>query len=422
MIKRRWLDVTLQTCLIVALLFCMYQAARQGVGAWYFRKSLPEAIQTAIRWDPNNPEYLDALATLTHFYADNANPDDVIHLYENAVRLSPQNAEYWVDLGAANEWAGRKSEALKTFERARELSPRSPEVNWRLANFYIRAGKMHEGLRVLHTVLLSNTIARRQIFTLATSATSDRQEVLNEMLPRRSPVFFDYLNYQIQMGRMDAAEEVWARLLDMNLAFDLPQAFPYLDSLIQHHESDRLLEAWSALTARFPTEIHTDFTRTNLITNGSFEFEPLNGGLDWRVAPVEGASVSLDSLTTFDGVHSLRVEFDGTHNLEYGGVLQYVPVQPNAQYAFSAYMRVDGITTDMGPRMQIIDAYDMGKLSLSAENLVGSSEWSAEQLAFTTGPATRLLVVRIARPSSHRLDNRLAGTVWIDHVSLIRVK
>lgn len=422
MIERRWLDIALRACLIMALLFCMYWAVRQGVGAWYFRKSSPEAVQTAIRWDPGNPEYFDAMATLTHFYADNANPDDVIHLYENAARLSPRTAGYWADLGAAYEWAGRKTEALKAFERARELSPRSPEINWRLANFYIRAGKTQEGLRALHTVLLSDSIARRQVFTLATSATPYRQEILDEMLPRRAAVFFDYLNYQIQMGRMDAAEEVWARLLDLNLAFDLPQAFPYLDGLIQHRETDCLIDAWSAITTRFPTEIHTDITRTNLITNGGFEFEPLNGGLDWRVAPVEGVSVSLDSLNTFDGVHSLRIEFDGTRNLEYGGVLQYVPVQPNAEYAFSAYMRVDGITTDVGPRMQIIDAYDMGKLSLSTENLVGSSEWLAERLSFTTGADIHLLVVRIARPASHKLDNRFAGTVWIDHVSLVRVK
>jgi hypothetical protein len=400
----------------------MYRALRQGVGAWYFRKSSPEAIQTAIRWDPDNPEYLDALATLTHFYADNANPDDVIRLYENAVQLSPRNAGYWADLGAAYEWAGRKNEALKSFERGRELSPRSPEINWRLANFYIRAGRRQEALRALNMVLLSSSISPNQVFTLAANATSNRQEILDEMLPRRAPVFFDYLNYQIQMGRMDAAGEVWARLLEANVAFDLPQAFPYLDGLIQHRETDRLNDAWSALSARFPTEIHTDISRTNLITNGSFEFEPLNGGLDWRVAPVEGAIVSLDSLTTFDGVHSLRIEFDGTRNLEYGGVLQYVLVQPNAEYAFSAYMRVDGITTDTGLRMQIIDAYDIGKLSLSTENLVGSSEWLAEQLAFTTGADTHLLVVRVARPASHKLDNRLAGTVWIDNLSLIRVK
>jgi len=421
-IEWRWLNIVLRAGVAIGLILCMYKAVRQGVAAWYFKKSTPEGIQTAIRWDPRNPEYYDALATLMHFYADNPNPDNVIHLYENATRLSPFNAGYWADLGGAYEWAGRKNEALKAFERARELSPRSPEINWRLANFYVRAHRTEEGLRALHTVLLSNTIPQRQVFTLATNATSDRRKILDEMLPQRAPVLFDYLDYQIEIGRMDAADEVWARLLELNLAFDLPQAFPYLDGLIQHRETDRLVEAWAALTIRFPTEIHADITRTNLITNGSFEFEPLNGGLDWRIAPTEGADASLDSLVTFDGVHSLRIEFDGTRNVDYGGVFQYVPVEPNAQYAFSAYMRVEGITTDMGPRMQIFDAYDMGKLLLSTENLVGSSEWSAEQLSFTTGADTRLLIVRVARPVSHKLDNRLSGTVWVDHVSLIRVK
>ena len=47
----------------------MYLVTRQAIGAWYFRKKMPQDIQTAIKWDPENPEYYDALATLTHLYS-----------------------------------------------------------------------------------------------------------------------------------------------------------------------------------------------------------------------------------------------------------------------------------------------------------------------------------------------------------------
>jgi hypothetical protein len=103
-------------------------------------------------------------------------------------------------------------------------------------------------------------------------------------------------------------------------------------------------------------------------------------------------------------------------------VLLYVPVNPQTVYEFTGYLRVQGITTDSGPRFQICDAYDAGKLSLTTENLVGSSGWSPQRLEFRTGTDTHLLVVRVDRPASRKFDNQIAGTVWVDGVSLKAAK
>jgi hypothetical protein len=255
---------------------------------------------------------------------------------------------------------------------------------------------------------------------LATSATQDNVAILDKVLPPRASGFFDYVQFQIQMGGMGAAEQTWSRLLELNLAFDLRQAFPYLDGLIQHRETTALAEAWSALTSRFPDRIHPGETARDRVTNGNFEFEILNGGLDWRVTPVEGVIVSVDSLNRFDGVRSLRLEFDGTRNIAYGDVLQFVLVEPNSRYELSAHMRAEGITTDSGPRIEVFDAYDMGKLFQHTPGLTGNSEWSLQHLEFETGPDTHLVIVRVARPASKKLDNRITGDVWLDQVSLVR--
>jgi tetratricopeptide (TPR) repeat protein len=409
-------------CLLIGLLFCIYLAARQGIGAWFFRQRSPEGFEASTRWEPANPEYFDALGTLKHYYEDKADPQEIVRLYETATRLSPYDAHYWADLGSAYEWAGHREDALRAFERAQQLFPHSPEINWRLANFYIRAREIPKGLRALHEVLAGGSVPRRDVFALATNATSDTHAILELMLPAQATFYFDYLNFLTDTNRMDGAEEVWARLLELNLPFELRQCFPFLDGLIRHHETGALMESWSALAKRFPEQIHPLIPPDNLVTNGSFEFEILDGGLDWRAVPAEGAIVSVDSLDAYDGVRSLRVDFDGKQNLDYWHVYQYVPVEPDTEYQFSGYMRVKGITTDSGPRFQIYDAYDMGKLYLSAENLVGTTNWSPQRLSFKTGPDTHLLVVRLARPASHKLDNRIGGAVWIDHVTLERAK
>jgi hypothetical protein len=52
-------------------------------------------------------------------------------------------------------------------------------------------------------------------------------------------------------------------------------------------------------------------------------------------------------------------------------------------------------------------------------NETGTLPWTLEQVDFTTGPQTHLILIRLARRPSGRLDNKLRGTVWIDDVSIV---
>jgi len=176
---------------VVALVYCVYLAARRGIGAWLFQKNSPAAIQSAIKWDPANPQYYDALAGVIHYFSANAAPEEIVRLDENATRLSPYNAQYWADLGAAREWAGRSQEAAEAFDRAQQLFPNSPGINWRVANFDVRSHKVTEGLRALQRVLLGGSVAPRDVFALATRATGNDQVILALALPPRAPVTLD---------------------------------------------------------------------------------------------------------------------------------------------------------------------------------------------------------------------------------------
>ena len=415
----RWWSVAIRWGLAIATLLCVYAATRRGVAAWYFQRKSPEALQAAIRWDPHNPQYYDALATMRHFYADNDNPEEQVQLYERAVSLSPENALYWADLGAAFDWAGNHNEALQAFERSRKLFPNSPDVNWKLANFYIRSGKTLEGLQSLRKVLLGGVVPQQDVFALAERATEGKSIILEEVVPPETPILFGYLNYQASAGDMIAAEQAWAKLLALKLPFELPETFFYLEALIQKQETQQLTEAWAVLGERFPGKVGSLRVAPNQVTNGSFESDILNGGLDWRVVPLEGVTASLDSGDAIDGLRSMRIEFDGTRNTGYGHLLQYVLVHPNTRYQFSAYMRTAAITTDSGPRFQIFDAYDSGKMIAATESSVGTSGWTEQRLEFKTPADTRLLIVRVARPPSNKFDNKIRGAMWVDNVCLI---
>lgn len=396
----------------------MYVAGRRGAGLWYFREGTPDSIQTAIKWDPANPQYYDALGTLMHRYANSTKANDIVELYRKATDLSPQEAQFWSDLGEGEDWAGNSTEALAALQHARRLFPNSPEINWRLANFYVRAGNTSEVLAALQRVLQGDPTARRNSFALAVRATSDAGAIMST-LPVEAPVFFDYLNFQIERGDLSAAKQAWTRVLELNLSFDLSQALPYLDALIQHKDLLSLRDAWDALGRRFPARIGPRNPDLNLVTNGDFEYDIVNGGLDWRIVPRGGALVAVDG---GEGRRALRITFDGSSNLDYDQVFQYVPVQPNARYAFAGRMRVQGITTDSGPRFQIRDGYSPDRVFAATENLVGDSGWLDERTQFRTGGDSQLLLISVARPASEKFESQISGSVWIDDVSLTRIR
>ena len=403
--------------LVLLLCFCAYLAFRRGVAACYFRWATPGAIQTAIAWDPANPQYSDVQATAMHLYAVAEDVHEIVALHQQATSLSPHNAQFWADLGGAYERAGHDAEAFYAFQRARELFPHSPEINWRLANFCLRTGRIADGIPALRSVLEADSTSRSRVFALATNAISDRIQIL-EMLPPSAPVFFDYIRFAVARGDMAASEESWVRMFQLHLPFDPHDAVPYLEALIQHKEIGQLEKVWSDLSTRFPTQVASSEPDSNLIKNGDFEFGPLNGGLDWHVTPTEGAAVTLDRAEGADRGRALRIAFDGSRNVDYAHVFQFVPVRPRTKYRFSGHMRSDGVSTDCGPRFQIVDAYDPGTLLASTQNVVGTHSELEQQVEFTTGENTRLLLVRVARPISLKLENRVKGAVWIDRIRL----
>jgi len=89
------------------------RVGRRGIADWYFRQELPTSVEAAIKWERNNPQYYDALGTLSHFYGTAKNLDASVAFYESAKRLSPYDAHFWSDLGSAYDWAGRTNDAFQ---------------------------------------------------------------------------------------------------------------------------------------------------------------------------------------------------------------------------------------------------------------------------------------------------------------------
>jgi hypothetical protein len=417
-----WLNHAVLVCLAISVSLCAYLAFAQAAADRHSRQQTPEGIRRAIWWEPWNPDHYSQLARALERPLKAGDRPEVVRLYEKAVQLSPHNAEYWDRLGQAYEWAGRVEAAQDAHERAALLFPASPTMNWTIGNFYLREGKTEPALHAFKRAILGDPEMRRPAFDLAWRATGDGELIVHEMIPAQADICFEYLNYLLDAERLDEGTKVWDQIIDTGLHFEPRQAFPYLDALILYRRIDQLTAAWSALKEKNPSMFRDGTSHSNLITNGDFESEILNGGLDWRINQEPGAVISIDNLTFRDGIHSLQIRFEGNQNLSDALIFQYVPVTPNTSYRFEGYLRAQGITTDSGPRFQIRDAGDPAELFLQTDDVVGNSSWVQRQVDFKSGPSTRLLELRVARPPSAKFDNRIAGTVWVDQVVMTAIE
>ncbi len=412
-----WWSIATRVVFAVLLVACLSEAVREGLGAWFAHAGTSDGIRRAVYWDSTNPEYPAELAHLAAADMESADPREMVRDLENATCLGPRRAINWANLGEAYELAQRIPDAARAYERAVALFPKSPQINWQFANFLIRTGNVRDAVGPLPEVILGDPGLRTGAFDIAWRAGIPSAQML-DIVPDRPEILSAYLDYLVQTQRLDAAANVWGRLVGTPEAFDIDAAFRYFDALLLARRVDGLLAVWSDLARHDPAKIQWQPGSANLIFDGGFERPILNGGFGWRTSPIDGAAVSFDGRLAHEGTRSLMVRFDGKHNLGFANVVQFVSVEPQRSYRFLAYARTEGITTDSGPRIAIYDPLDRDALSVQSENLLGTSNWAEQGLAFRSAAKTRLIVIQIVRPPSRKLDNLIAGTLWLDDFSL----
>ena len=240
------------------------------------------------------------------------------------------------------------------------------------------------------------------VFGMAWRATDDAGKILQELIPERVTTEISYLNFLVSQHHLDEAQAVWKRIASGEETFSPDQSSPYIDSLIAARRADEAYQVWTDLQKKGLIRYSSLPSEKNLISNGDFEDELLNMGFAWRIIPVEGVYAGLDTSTYHSPSHALLVQFPGKENVQYQHVYQYVKVSPGQSYRLQAFMKTEGITTDSGPRLEVVDPYNVKALDKITDDLTGTTDgWTPLLLDFSTGPKTELIVVRltpIAKP------------------------
>ena len=398
------------------------------VGKGYFADALARRptvnnLERAVKIDPGNADYHIQLGRLYEYSPLDVQLEKAEDHFRRATYADSYDPQTWLELAAALEFQGRMGEAGACLRRVHVLAPNLPAYQWPIANFYLLQGNIDEAFRHFRVVLAGTARYDSNVFGLAWKATDDGGKILQELIPEEGTTEFSYLNFLVSRGRLNEAQALWKRIATGREAFSPNQSSPYIDNLIAARRVDEAYQVWTDLQKKGLIRYSSLPSEQNLISNGDFEDELLNMGFTWRIAPVEGVYTGLDTSTYHSPSHALFVQFPGKQNLQYQHVYQYVKVSPGQSYRLQAFMKTEGITTDSGPRLEVSDAYNAAALDKFTDDLTGSSDgWSSLLLDFSTGPKTELIVVRLSRLPSKKLDNLISGKVWLDDVRLTPVQ
>jgi tetratricopeptide (TPR) repeat protein len=319
-----------------------------------------------------------------------------------------------LDLAAAYQIAGRTNEQAESVEHAVEADPNTPHIAWEAANFFLIQGDREKALRYFGVVMANDPEMVDAALQLCWRVTGDANQIVQQVLPRRPDLYLSFLHLLIAKQEVAAAENVWSHLIALNQEFSTKLAFPYFRFLIAKQEVTAAQTAWQqdagvnrSLQPYLPS-------RENLVVNGGFEENVLNGGFDWWYQSNPHAALAIDTSDFSGGTRSLSITFDG-QNPGDAGISQFIPVKPNTEYEFSAEYRAEELDTASGPRFSITDPYT-GVSYILTDDILGTNPWRPEQAQFHTDPNTKLVLLKIVRQPA---DPLIRGKLWIDELKLV---
>jgi hypothetical protein len=395
-------------------------AARHELASHRAASSNPEMWLRAAEGEPSNGDLWYQLGRYRQLDLQHSDLPLAISFYQHAISVNPASSAYWMDLAGAYETEGNLSQAEQAFRKARQLYPISAEAAWRFGNFLLRQGRMPEAFQQIHDAVVTDPKLTALAVSRCWRSTQDVERILKNVLPDEPDENWGAVQFFVQAREPVPVMAVWKRIAAHHASFPVSAAFPLLDLLIEtgHAEDAQTVWTQALLPAGIPAKMDSN---GSLIWNGGFEQELLNGGFDWRVSPLEGAKLGWDEQIVHSGRRSLRVDFDGTANLDFQSVRQYVAVQPATPYRFKAFFRTEDLSTDSGVRFEIRDVSHPGNPGRLTPDLVGTQSWSEEEVEFSTGPDTKFIEVILRRTRSEKLGNRIRGSAWIDDVALLHL-
>jgi O-antigen ligase len=371
----------------------IFQAWGPLLGAWITRHGVPEPgiYERALEYDPGNAEYHFVLAQIYHFSTPYLDVERARKHYLEAASINPSRSTHWLELSKFYEERDEPQQARDAMDRALDSDPNDAQTFWAAANLFIRLGDLPKADLALRRAADLDSSYIGQVLDLVWRFYLDADRVLSTHVPNTKAGNLTALRYFAAQNDADGIRLAWERLKGFET--DPRERLSYVDFLVA---SGRGGEAETVFLGEDASDRPGFF-------NGGFETEPMNGGFDWRFSSGP-ALVRRDTTEFKEGFASLLIEFPGEENPAYSHVWHWLAVSRGRPYELRFWMRTEGVTTDEGVYLEVDGR--------GTDPVVGTSYWRQFTVPFTA--TSDLVTVRVRRDPTVKLDNLLAGRVWLD--------
>jgi len=401
--------IFLAACLMLALVY-IGLVADQFLADYFSRKLDLASLQMAARLEPGNADYQYRLGH--YFLQTQYEPQTAAQFFRSAVALNRYRASYWLELSRTYRRLADIDRQQDALQRAINADPSTPEVAWEAANFYWTVGEKDKALQEFRVVLANDPYLPPAALDRCWRIKPNVDALLRDVVPRNAEVYASFLDFLISRNEPAPAAKVWMQMVQLQHPVETRHVFDYVRYLIDRQEVAQAHQAWQQAAGLADLSAYQP-SPENLVVNGDFSLPVLNGGFDWLYEKSSDVVLALDATESHSGHRSLSIAFD-SRGIEDVGIRQFIPVEPNTKYEFSAYFKSQGLQGAGGPRFLLEDRFTRTNY-FASEELKDADFWKQVGGVFNTGPDTRLLVLRIQRVPP---GNAIRGKLWIGDVQL----
>ena len=394
--------------LLVITLFLIEETIRLWLPSALIEEVDVGSIERSLTLNPADAELNFHLGRFYHMFTLASEKAEA--LYVKSIELNPLFSSSWLGLTEMFVENGEKQKALSTLGRLSELTPLSISYLWEESVLSLRLGDKPIAMKSLRLVAKVDPTKRQRVFDVCWYVIGNPEIILNNVITDEA--LADYLWYLISKDKLDETFPVWRRMKKAGVTSNwiVPK---YTEFLLRKGRISEASSIWSEVFGK---------RRDSLVWNGGFEKDLVGGGFDWIIwNSLDGVKIDFDQEKRFEGAKSLRVRFDGKHNVDFYYVWEIIPVESDADYMFTSYMSTQDITTTNGITWEVY-CYPKANMLKAMEPLAGTNDWKKVELSFRTPSDCNSIVVRLRRYRSEKIDRYISGTAWVDDVKLFKVE
>jgi hypothetical protein len=373
-----------------------------------------EMARMAVRWAPGDPLAHWRLGSLEEKAFSAENMAAAVSEYQTAVRLSPNDYRYWMELGRALESNGDRESGEKALRRSVELAPAYSHPRWHFGNLLLREGKYNEAFEQLGHAAESDNEMRRQVFDLAMHLYEGDVNEIVKVACASPAARMQFANYLATIKKFDEALRMWNAVGAADRAKQTELNKELEQTLIAAKQFHAVLTVMR--------DIEPVVAQPEQIQNGGFESELMQPGaniFDWLIVARASVSAALDS-HAHSGQKSLRIVFRAPRTLEKIPISQTVVVEPGTSYRFEGYMRTEDLLSPSTPALVINDAADGSPLGTTKPAPSGTSAWQLVTIDFKP-PNDGITIGFYRAPCAEGQICPIFGTIWYDDFSIKRI-